>query len=93
MINILLCFLLLLVIFLAVCQLLSTRYLYLLVKQPVEKKKVAPPQAYVTPSDPSFVQESTVGQEGSSIVIPKTPQRIEWEEKEELRKLNLGQPK
>lgn len=46
----------------------------------------------VTPTNPAFTNENTVGQGDSVIVESKSPQRIEWEEQEQLRKINL-QPK
>lgn len=60
------------------------------VGQPKEKKaETIDPM--VTRSDPGFVKEITIGQaDDSAIVMPKTPQRIEFEESEELRKMNLG---
>ncbi len=57
--------------------------------QPKEEEK-ATTESMVTRTDPSFVREDTIGQaDNSSIVMPKTPQRIEFEESEELRKMNL----
>lgn len=57
-----------------------------------EKKKPQAPQPFITPTHPSFTNENMVGQENSNIVIPKTPQQVQWEEEEELRKLNLKRP-
>lgn len=47
--------------------------------------------AFVTRTDPAFANENMVGQGDSVIVTPKSPQLVEWEEQEELRKLNLRQ--
>lgn len=60
-------------------------------------KKVANPKqetetyidAFVTPTNPAFVREEIAGHGDSVIVTPKSPQLIEWEENEQLRKLNL----
>lgn len=44
---------------------------------------------FVTPTNPAFVNESKIGQGDSVIVEPKSPQRVAWEEQEQLRKLNI----
>ena len=58
-----------------------------------ERQKSQPepePEAYVTRGDRRFVKEHLINQPESAVVTPKTPQRIAWEEEEELRKMNLG---
>lgn len=47
------------------------------------------PEAFVTRTDRAFTNENAGDQENSSIVVPKTPQLVAWEEQEELRKMNL----
>lgn len=54
-------------------------------KQSTEK----PIEAFVTPTNPAFIREDLTGQGDSIIVTPKSPQLIEWEENEKLRKMNL----
>lgn len=47
------------------------------------------PLTYVTPTHPDLTNPNAVNQEGSVIVEPKSPQRVAWEEEEQVRKLNL----
>lgn len=44
---------------------------------------------YVTHTHPKFTNPNKVSQDDSVIVTPKSPQLVQWEEEEELRKLNL----
>jgi len=53
-----------------------------------ESRAEQPTEPHVTRGR-AFTNENMPGQENSSIVVPKTPQQIAWEEQEELRKLNL----
>lgn len=62
-----------------------------LVEQVVESELPITP--FITKSAPEFTNEPITGQNDSVIVVPKSPQRIEWEEQEELRKMNLGRPR
>lgn len=61
------------------------------IKLAIENKPqlIPPPEAFVTKTNPAFGNENAIGQGESIIVTPKSPQLIEWEEQEELRKLNL----
>jgi hypothetical protein len=54
-----------------------------------DERKAAEPEPFVTRTNPAFTNENMPGQEGSSIVTPKSPQLVDWEEQEELRKMNL----
>lgn len=57
-----------------------------LLRKPEPKQSVTP---MVTPTNPLFVNQNAVGQGDSVIVEPKSPALVQWEEEEELRKLNL----
>lgn len=46
----------------------------------------------ITYTHPDLTNPNMAGQGDSVIVEPKSPQLIQWEEEEELRKLNLGKP-
>lgn len=53
------------------------------------KEKPPTVKPFVTPTNRAFTNENKVGQGDSAIVTPKTPQLIDFEEQEELRKMNL----
>lgn len=62
-----------------------TYFLNDLVGRPPKKQE----EAYITPTNPAFTNENKVGQGDSVIITPKSPQLLEFEEQEELRKMNL----
>lgn len=68
-------------------------YLHLIlqeVKKPSDKTELSEePEPFVTRTSPEFTNPNMAGQDDSAIVIPKSPQLIEFEESEALRKMNL----
>lgn len=52
-------------------------------------KQSKPNTPAVTRTNRAFVNENRPLSQDSAIVIPKTPQLLEFEEQEELRKMNL----
>lgn len=55
------------------------------------KNKKEEPKAFVTRTDPAFTRSNMAGQaDDSAIVIPKSPQLVEFEEQEALRRMNPG---
>ena len=48
---------------------------------------------FVTPTNPAFVNENQSTHEDSFIITPKSPQLVDWEENEQLRKMNIGRPR
>lgn len=56
----------------------------------LEDRQKNEPEPFVTPTNPSFANEGMAGNEEESIIVtPKSPQLLEWEESEKLRKMNL----
>jgi hypothetical protein len=62
------------------------------IKGKITKEETVEP--FVTNSDPRFAREDQIGSPDSSVILPKSPQLIEWEETQEIEKLNrTGQPR
>lgn len=58
---------------------------------PTVETSVFAPEPFITSTHPSLVSEDAAGQADDSVIVnPKTPQRVEWEEQEELRKMQFG---
>jgi hypothetical protein len=89
MTNALLIIAVVLLLFLCGCMVLNTRYTYLLLQEEPEEQPEETIEAFVTSSNPAFTNENMAGQQESSIIVPKTPQRLAWEEDQELRKINM----
>jgi len=60
------------------------------IEELLSRPKDPEPTPFVTHTERGFVNENTPLRDDSAIVLPKTPQRLEFEEQEELRKMNLG---
>lgn len=56
------------------------------------KSKESPKlDAFITSSNPDLINTNMAGQGESVIVMPKSPQLVEFEEQETIRKMNLPQ--
>lgn len=54
-----------------------------------EPKPKSTGQPMVTSANPILTNPNAINQEDSMIVEPKSPQLVQWEEEEQLRKLNI----
>lgn len=85
---------LLALIFLAICGVIYCLVkLTAIVRNAPEEVQAQEVKPGVTSANPAFVTDYEQPPEASAIIMPKSPQLVEWEEEQELLKMNMGKPR
>lgn len=93
MTNILLITIIVLLVISILADIIYMRWIIEAVQNKPEPEITNTLQPFVASSNPALVNDLPTGDSESVIVNPKSPQLVQWEEEQEIAKMNMGKPR